>query len=122
MGPTPETTVRLTELITLAGSQAQLAALLGVEQRVVCDWKRLGQISKIGALLVSTSALLSQFFEPRSLRPDLTEPEIDRLRTHEWFARARARQIEYEDDPEFAQTSLYYIQSRLGLLGAECEN
>lgn len=108
--------VKLQELILAAGGQARLALLLGVEQRVVSDWKRAGQISRIGALLVERSSLLSQLFRSEDLRPDLEAEEAKGLRRHQKYEDARFRQIEYENNPDYAQSPLYYISSRLGIV------
>lgn len=112
-------TAKLNELILLAGGQAKLADMLGVSQQNVHNWKKAGQISKVGAILVYKSVLLSQWFDPQELRPDLTDDEVFKLQIHDWFVDARIRQMRYESNPEFAETTLFYLQSRLDLLEVE---
>lgn len=106
----------LHEIIVAAGSITQLAAYLGVEPRAVTDWRRAGQISKIGALLVDRSKVLSTLFNSKKLRPDLTESDAKRLRNHTRYIECRFKQIEYESSPAFAETPAFYIQTRLGAL------
>lgn len=107
---------QLNELITAAGSPTKLAQLLGVELRAVTDWRRAGCVSRIGALLVDSSSLLSPLFSSRDIRPDMTAGDAIKLQYHQHYVTARMRQMEFEASPEYAQTTLYYVQARLGLL------
>lgn len=59
------------ELVDAAGSNAQLARMLGVPTSTVNSWVERGRISKKGAELVQTNVHLKHSFPISKLRPEL---------------------------------------------------
>lgn len=99
---TPSTNA-LQQLITLAGSQKQLAKLLGIEDHSIYDWLKAGRISKRGALLVESSKAFNSLFKAHKLRPDIEPKKWINVMTSPSYAVARRKQVDYERSNEFAK-------------------
>jgi hypothetical protein len=67
----------LERLIEFAGGPNHLAKMLGTLKQYVSYWRRKGQITPNGLLLVVQHPLLSQHFTKEQLRPDLYFDETD---------------------------------------------
>ena len=93
----------LKQLITLAGSQKQLAKLLGVDAHSIHDWLKVGQISKKGALLVEASITLGKFFKAQHLRPDVAPDKWIPLFNTPTYCESRRKQRAYERTPQYKQ-------------------
>ena len=61
----------LERLIEYAGSQALLAALLGVSDQVVCNWVKRGRISATSA--IDAESFTGGKFKAADLRPNVKE-------------------------------------------------
>jgi DNA-binding transcriptional regulator YdaS (Cro superfamily) len=89
------------QLITLAGSQKQLAKLLGVDTHSIHDWVKAGKLSKRGALLVEASKVFNSLFKAHKLRPDIHPSKWINVMYSPSYAVARRKQVDYERSPEF---------------------
>lgn len=94
----------LNQLITLAGTQKQLAKLLGVDAHSIHDWLRAGKISKRGALLVESSVAFNyRCFKAHRIRPDIDPKLWVEAMLGSMYAASRRKQIDYERSPEFTR-------------------
>jgi DNA-binding transcriptional regulator YdaS (Cro superfamily) len=104
---------RLKDIVTLAGSQANLAAFCGVEPYTVSDWVRNG-ISRAGALLIAKSIEFSGIVSSWDLHWETNNPEIiARTLASGRFKTARVKQLEFEASAEFSKISSRVARQRL---------
>lgn len=91
----------LKQLITLSGSQKQLAKLLGVHEQSINDWLTVGKISKKGAALVEASKVFGSFFKAPMLRPDINPRSWTEVLFTPTYEASRRKQVAYEHSKEF---------------------
>ncbi len=91
----------LKQLITLSGSQKQLAKLLGVHEQSINDWLTVGQISKKGAALVEASKVFGDLFKATKLRPDIIPKAWTEVLFTHGYDVSRRKQIAYEMSEAF---------------------
>ncbi len=101
----------LDQLIGVAGTRARLCKLLGLRPYGVNDFKKRGQVSAYGALLVEKSKELRLFdhFKKEKMRPDISAHQwaiiIAKSKRDLRFKRMRERQVRYEATRAFVVTS-----------------
>jgi DNA-binding transcriptional regulator YdaS (Cro superfamily) len=104
---------RLKDIVTLAGSQANLAAFCGVEPYTVSDWVRNG-ISRAGALLIALSIEFNGTVNSWDLRADMaSQKNRQKPLDSERFKTARAKQLKFEASAEFSKISSRVARQRL---------
>lgn len=91
----------LKQLITLAGSQVQLAKLLGVQPYNIYDWLKAGRISKRGALLIESSVVFGSLLKAHELRPDIESNLWIKFLTNSEYIKSRRKQLNYEQSEAF---------------------
>jgi DNA-binding transcriptional regulator YdaS (Cro superfamily) len=95
---------KLQDLILVAGSQARLAQLCGVEPHVVNKWVRNG-ISRRGAVLASRSREFKDLVTPRDLRSDIGALQLTEVVGTRAYRDAVLRQDRFEESEEFEAKS-----------------
>ena len=91
---------QLKALIALCGGYGNTAFLLGLSRATIRAFaNKTGQISAIGALLVSRSIYLCHFFKKSQLRPDCKKRDWLKYRRHPFYKKARKAQIVNEQSP-----------------------
>lgn len=105
--PTP-----LDSLISVAGSQAALARLLGVQSYNVFDWTRAGRLPVYAVLLVESSKALRPFFPDarRDLRPGTPDSVYDRKASRAAFLTGLNRQKEYESGEQYKTERIHGLK------------